>query len=44
MFASPRFVRTTRNVKPWEDLVKEVERQKIALVEAELGSRTGRFE
>ena len=44
MFASPRFVRTTRNVKPWEDLVNEVERQKIALVEAELGSKLKRFE
>lgn len=44
MFASPRFVRTTRNVKPWEDLQLEVARQKDALLEAHLGSRVNRFE
>ena len=44
MFASPRFVRTTRNVKPWEDLQLEVVRQKDALLEAHLGSRVTRFE
>ena len=44
MFASPRFVRTLRNVKPWEDLQLEVNRQKDALLEAHLGSRVNRFE
>jgi len=43
MFASPRFVRTTRNVKPWEDLQAEVDRQRDALLEAHLGSRINRF-
>ena len=42
--ADPRFVRTTRNVKPWEDLQIEVARQKDALLEAHLGSRVNRFE
>ena len=44
MFASPRFVRTTRNVKAWEDLQTEVDRQKDALLDAHLGSRVNRFE
>jgi hypothetical protein len=43
-FASPIFVRSTRNVKPWEDLQMEVARQKEALLEAHLGSRVKRFE
>jgi hypothetical protein len=44
MFASPRFVRTNRSVKPWEDLQKEVDLQREALLEAHLGSRINRFE
>ena len=44
MFASPRFVRTIRNVKAWEDLQTEVDRQKDALLDAHLGSRVNRFE
>jgi len=44
MFASPRFVRTIRNVKPWEDLQVEVDRQKDAILQAHLGSRINRFE
>jgi hypothetical protein len=44
MFASPRFVRTTRKVRPWEDLKNEVDRQKDALVNAHLGSRIKRYE
>jgi hypothetical protein len=44
LFASPRFVRLSRNVKPWEDLQVEVARQKEALLEAHLGSRVNRFE
>ena len=43
MFASPRFVRTTRNVKAWEDLQTEVDRQKDALLDVHLGSRVNRF-
>lgn len=44
MFASPRFVRTKRDVRPWEDLQVEVDRQRDALLEAHLGSRVKRFE
>lgn len=44
MFASPKFVRTTRKVKPWEDLKTEVERQKDALLDAHLGSSIKRYE
>lgn len=44
MFASPRFVRTTRQIKPWEELREEVERQRLAMLEAELGSNVKRFE
>lgn len=44
MFASPRFVRTTRSVKPWEELQSEVDRQRDAILEAHLGSRINRFE
>ena len=43
-FASPIFVRTVRNIRPWEDLQAEVTRQKEALLEAHLGSRVNRFE
>jgi hypothetical protein len=44
MFASPRFVRTSRKVKPWDDLKSEVEKQKLALLDAHLGSRVNRYE
>jgi hypothetical protein len=44
MFANPRFVRSKRPVKPWEDLRTEVERQRLALLDAHLGSSTKRFE
>ena len=44
LFAAPKFVRTKRIVKPWEDVVNEVERQKLALLEAELGSSVKRYE
>lgn len=44
MFASPIFVRTTRKVKPWDELTAEVDRQRDALVNAHLGSRINRFE
>lgn len=44
MFANPRFTRTKRQVKPWEDLRSEVERQRLALLDAHLGSNVNRFE
>jgi hypothetical protein len=44
LFASPKFVRTTRKVRPWEDMKTEVERQKDALLDAHLGSQLKRFE
>ena len=45
MFAAPRFVRYSRpSVKPWEELSEEVTRQKLALLEAHLGSNEKRFE
>lgn len=44
MFAEPKFVRTTRVVKPWEDLKTEIERQRDALLDAHIGSRINRFE
>ena len=44
MFAEPKFIRTTRMVKPWEDLKVEIERQRDALLEAHLGSQIKRYE
>jgi len=44
MFASPKFVRSKRQVKQWDALRDEVERQRLALLDAHLGSRTSRFE
>lgn len=44
LFASPKFVRRTRAVRPWEDMVQEVERQKLALLDAQLGSQIKRYE
>lgn len=44
LFASPKFVRTSRNVRPWQDLADEVENQRAALLAAELGSNVKRFE
>lgn len=44
LFASPKFVRTIREVRPWEDLSEEVERQRQALLDANLGSNMKRFE
>lgn len=43
MYASPKFVRLTRSVKPWEDLTAEVEKQRQALLDAHLGSKVQRF-
>ena len=44
MFASPKFVRISRSVKPWADLQQEVDRQRDALINAELGSQIRRYE
>jgi hypothetical protein len=44
LFAAPKFIRTSRKVKLWEDLADEVERQRQALLDAHLGSNVKRFE
>ena len=44
LFAAPKFIRSTRMVKPWDDLKAEIEKQRDALLEAHLGSRLNRFE
>jgi hypothetical protein len=44
MFAEPKFIRVSRQVKPWTDLKVEVERQRDALLEAHLGSNIKRYE
>ena len=44
LFAAPKFIRTTRQVKPWEDLSEEITRQRQALLDAHLGSNVKRFE
>lgn len=44
LFAAPRFVRRSREVRPWQDLADEVESQRQALMEAQLGSNVKRFE
>lgn len=44
LFASPKFIRRTRDVRPWAELSEEVANQRQALLEAELGSNVKRFE
>ena len=44
LFASPKFVRRSRDVRPWKDLADEVENQRQALMDAQLGSNLKRFE
>jgi hypothetical protein len=44
MFAAPKFIRTKRSVKPWEEMSAEVERQRQALLDAHLGSSLKRWE
>jgi hypothetical protein len=44
LFASPKFVRRSRQVRQWQDLAEEVENQRAALMAAELGSNVKRFE
>ena len=44
LFAHPKFIRTSREIKPWDVLADEVERQRLALLDAHLGSNEKRFE
>jgi hypothetical protein len=44
LFAAPKFIRRSRDVRPWQDLADEVERQRQALMDAHLGSNVKRFE
>jgi hypothetical protein len=44
LFAAPKFVRSSRMVRPWEDLKLEIEKQRDALLEAHLGSQIKRYE
>lgn len=43
-FATPKFVRTRREVKRWDLLTEELQRQKEMLAEANLGSNLNRWE
>lgn len=38
MFASPKFIKTKKDIKAWDELSQEVERQRQALLEAHLNS------
>jgi hypothetical protein len=44
LFATPKFLRTKRPVKQWDDLKTEVERQRAALLDKHIGSRVNKFE
>jgi hypothetical protein len=44
LFANPKFIRASREIKSWDVLADEVERQRLALLEAHLGSSEKRFE
>lgn len=44
LFASPKFVRTSREIKPWSEITDEVERQRLALLDADLGGKSMRYE
>lgn len=44
LFAAPKFVRRSRTVRKWDDMIQEVERQKLALLDAQLGSQIKRYE
>lgn len=44
MFASPKFVRRSRTIRKWDDMVEEVEKQKLAMLDAQLGSQIKRYE
>lgn len=44
LFASPKFIRRTRDIRPWSELAEEVANQRQALLDAELGSNVKRFE
>lgn len=38
MFANPKFIKTKKDIKAWDELSQEVERQRQALLEAHLNS------
>ena len=44
LFASPKFIRTFRSIKPWDELSAEVEKQRLALLDAQLGNNEKRWE
>lgn len=44
LIASPKFVRVSRDIRPWEDLTSEVERQRMAILEAHINNISRRFE
>lgn len=44
LIASPKFVRVSRDVRPWEDLTTEVERQRQALLDTYLNNLSRRYE
>jgi hypothetical protein len=45
LFAAPQFIRTSREAKSWTEVSEEVERQRMALLDAEQNKRkSGRFE
>jgi len=44
LFAHPKFIRASREIRSWDVLADEVERQRLALLEAHLGSSEKRFE
>lgn len=44
LIASPKFVRVSRDVRPWEDLTTEVERQRQALLDTYLNNVSRRYE
>lgn len=44
LFATPKYLRTTKPVRPWQDLTNEVERQRKQLAEEYLKNMGSRFE
>ena len=43
-FTTPKFVRTTREVKSWDVITDELQKQRERLAEADLGSNLNRWE
>lgn len=40
MFANPRFVKTKKDIRAWDEVSQEVERQRLALLEAHLAANS----